>query len=222
MKTEFYIPLCMQKMNNWILWKIQEITNDRGETKKTKIPINPSTYGNAMSNNPQTWSSFGYAKTKFISPKVDGIGFMLPLDGSMTMIDLDHCVEETGKFNEFAKSIMRRFKDTYMELSQSGQGVHIFCYGGVPNAVKTNAIEIYSKTRFCAMTGKCINKKEVVNCQEELQKLFEEYGKKTEPQKPIPQSVTEMSVAEIMEVIRKSQNAEKFNSYFNRICRKEQ
>ena len=215
MKTEFYIPKCMQKMNNWILWKVQEITNDRGETKKTKIPINPRTYGNAMSNNPETWSSFGYTKTKFISPKVDGIGFMLPLDGSMTMIDLDHCVDDDGNLNNFARSIMNRFKDTYMELSQSGKGVHIFCFGGVPNAVKTNAIEIYSKTRFCAMTGNCINKQEVMNYDRELQKLFDEYGKKVEQPKPVIQSVTDMSVAEIMEVIRKSQNADKFNSYFN-------
>ena len=115
-----YIPETLKQINNWILWKKEEVVNEKGESKTTKIPINAKTYGKAMSNNPSTWCSYDYAVKRFSKEKVDGIGFMLPEDESITMIDLDHCINN-GKLNEFAENVMSRFKDTYAEISQSGE-----------------------------------------------------------------------------------------------------
>lgn len=216
LKTQKYIPTSMKQLNNWVVWELREIINDRGETKKTKIPLQAVGKKNAMSTEPKTWTDWN---TMLKNKGEYGIGFVLPLDGSITMIDLDHCIQG-DKITPFAKSIVERFYDTYMELSQSGTGIHIFVKGGVPTAVKTNEIEIYSSKRYCAMTGNSLRPIEVANYQEELSKLYVEYHKE-DPRNSAPiVSVTDMDVGDILNVIRNSRNAEKFNAYFNGLVEK--
>lgn len=208
MVTKKYIPSTMKKMNNWIFWR-KELRDGR----TTKIPINAKTFGNAMSNNPDTWCTYEYVYKNFDKSKVNGAGFMLPLDKSITMIDLDHCIEN-GKINQFALNIMNCFKDTYIEISQSGTGIHIFVLGGVEKSVKTTEIEIYSEKRFCALTGNALQAMDLAEHQKELNILFEQYGKKI-IETPIIKSTGDLDVREIMQIIRKSRNADKFNQYFN-------
>ena len=215
LETQKYIPESMKQQNNWVLWKLEDQTNDRGEIRKTKIPIQAVGKKNAMSTEPKTWTDWN---TMLKNKGEFGIGFVLPLDGSMTMIDLDHCING-DKITPFAKSIVERFYNTYMELSQSGTGIHIFVLGSVPTAVKKDEIEIYSSKRYCAMTGNSLRPIEVANYQEELNKLYMEYHKE-EPKAERITSVTDMDVGDILNVIRNSRNAEKFNQYFNGLVEK--
>ena len=215
-QTTRYIPESMKKLNNWVLWKLEEQTNDRGETRKTKIPIQAVNKKNAMSTEPKTWADF---KTEVDNKGEFGIGFVLPLDSSMTMIDLDHCIVD-NKLTDFAQGILERFRDTYMELSQSGSGIHIFVRGNVPTAVKTDKIEIYSVKRYCAMTGNSIRPIEVADYQAELDRLYAEFHKEEPIATPIVVNATNMDVNEIFQLIRNSKNAEKFNMYFNGLVEK--
>lgn len=216
MEIKKYIPESMKNLDNWVLWKLEDKANDRGEVRKTKIPIQAVSKKNAMSTEPKTWTDF---QTAINNKGEFGLGFVLPLDGSMTMIDLDHCIEN-GKFSEFAKEILARFRDTYMELSQSGTGVHIFCKGGVPTAVKTDKIEVYSSKRYCAMTGNSIRPMEVADYQEELNKLYAEHHKEEPKNTIVYQGESTLDVGEILELIRHSKNADKFNTYFNGLVEK--
>ena len=210
MKVKKYIPESMKTLDNWVLWKLEEQTNDRGETRKAKIPIQAVSKKNAMSTEPKTWCSY---KTAVENKGNYGIGFVLPLDGTMTMIDLDHCIEN-NTLTPFAESVVERFYDTYMELSQSGTGIHIFVKGGVPQSVKTAEIEIYSSKRYCAMTGNSIRAVEVANYQEELDRLYLEFHKETPQPKEHTTQTSNLDVSEILELIRNSRNGAKFNTYF--------
>lgn len=206
----------MKKLNNWVLWKLEDKANDRGEIHKTKIPIQAVSKKNAMSTEPNTWTDF---QTAVANKGELGIGFVLPLDGSMTMIDLDHCIEN-GKLSGFAKSIVERFRDTYMELSQSGTGIHIFVKGNVPTAVKKAEIEIYSSKRYCAMTGNSLRPIEVADYQEELSKLYAEHHKEEPKNTIVCKGESNLDVGDILELIRHSKNADKFNTYFNGLVEK--
>ena len=216
LETKKYIPDSMKKLNNWVLWKLEDQTNDRGETRKTKIPIQAVGKKNAMSTEPNTWADF---QTAVANKGEFGIGFVLPLDGSMTMIDLDHCVEN-DKLSNFARSIVERFRDTYMELSQSGTGIHIFVKGNVPTAVKTKEIEIYSSKRYCAMTGNSLRPIEVADYQAELTKLYAEHHKEEPKNTIVCKGKSNLDVGGILELIRHSKNADKFNTYFNGLVEK--
>lgn len=54
-----------------------------------------------------------------------------------------------------AKDIVEAFKGTYMEISQSGEGIHIFCKGEIAdNLIRpSDGIEIYKDDRYIALTG---------------------------------------------------------------------
>lgn len=98
----------------WINWKLEE-----RDGKKTKVPYNPRTGGKAMSNNPDTWTTFDFAQSK--SADYSGIGFMFT-DG-ICGIDIDN---KTGnsELDKQAETIIA-LMDTYTERSPSGTGWHI-------------------------------------------------------------------------------------------------
>lgn len=216
LQTIKYIPESMKQLNNWVVWELRETVNDRGESRKTKIPLQAVSKKNAMSTEPKTWTDWN---TMLKNRGEYGMGFVLPLDGSITMIDLDHCIQG-DKITPFAKSIVERFYDTYMELSQSGSGIHIFVKGGVPSAVKTNEIEIYSSKRYCAMTGNSLRPIEVADYQDELSRLYTEYHKEEPKLDRVVTSASDLDITEIFELIRNSRNADKFNAYFNGLVEK--
>ena len=87
------IPAALKALPNWVLWRYDERTNKDGHKRVTKIPLQ-TTLQSAKSNDPTTWTTFDAAWAacqKF--PFITGIGFCLPLDGSIVGGDCDHVIE---------------------------------------------------------------------------------------------------------------------------------
>lgn len=84
-----------------------------------KVPINPRTYGNAMPNNPDTFSSYEYAVSNIKDGYHLGIGLFNVLCG----IDIDDCVTD-GALSSTALDIIHTV-NSYTEYSVSGNGIHI-------------------------------------------------------------------------------------------------
>lgn len=203
MNTQKFIPKAMEKLNNWCYWTVDKIP------KNCKNPQ----YG-AKSNDPTTWCDIEYARDNFKKSGCAGIGFFLPLEGTITMIDLDHCVDN-GIPNQFAQEIINMFPNTYIELSQSGTGIHILCYGKVKQSLHIDKIEIYSAYRYCATTGKAIQAKELADYQTAINTLYEKYKKPIQvDQRSIARDTLGMTTLQIVEVIRQSKNADKFDYYY--------
>lgn len=124
-------------------------TRDRWVRHKRKRPLT-ITGASASSTYRATWSSYTDAKASTVG---DGLGFVLG-DG-LGCIDLDHCLTD-GKPAAWAKEILRRCPNTYIEISMSGDGLHIF--GLLPEGAgrvirDERAIEFYSRGRYIAVTG---------------------------------------------------------------------
>lgn len=106
----------------------------------------------ASSTNRRTWSTHAAAQD---STAGTGLGFCLG-DG-IGAIDLDHCLDG-GKLAPWAAEILGLCPDTFIEVSMSGTGLHIFGY--LPEAAGRKirrgpvAIEVYSQGRYLAVTGK--------------------------------------------------------------------
>lgn len=106
---------------------------------------------NASSTDPRTWSSHAQAKASSVG---SGLGFVL--GEGIGCIDLDHCFQG-GILADWAQEIVDRAPSTYMEVSQSGEGLHIF--GLLPEAAGRNIrrggrnVEFYSVGRYIAVTG---------------------------------------------------------------------
>jgi primase-polymerase (primpol)-like protein len=121
---------------------------DRWFRHCAKVPL---TVGNrsASSTNPATWSPFTAANNSDVG---DGLGFVLAGDG-IACIDLDHCIVD-GVLESWAQSIVDKCKGTYIEVSLSGTGLHIFGFARVGKGRRSNRVEMYDRGRYIAVTGR--------------------------------------------------------------------
>ena len=72
-------------------------------------------------------------------------------DSPYVCVDLDHCLDG-GEKEAWARGIVDRLGG-YVEVSQSGKGLHIFGRASVEHDRRTGGIEIYGNNRYIAMTG---------------------------------------------------------------------
>lgn len=153
------IPQELVELKQWVCW-----TQD-------KIPKNPYTGGNAMSNNPSTWSDYQTACEAVKKYHFDGVGFMFapPYFG----VDLDKCLDDTDFVDEFVEGLR-----SYNEISKSGNGIHIICKGKLPEGNRRRGkVEMYSEGRYFIMTGNQYNAKytEIIDCTERIKILHSKY-----------------------------------------------
>lgn len=117
----------------------------------TKVPTRVNGR-QASSTDARTWSSFADAKTSTVGA---GLGFAL--GEGVGCIDLDHCIVD-GVVEPWAQVILDAAPETYVEVSQSEEGIHIF--GLLPEGPGRNlrssgrTVEVYSTGRFMAVTGR--------------------------------------------------------------------
>lgn len=153
-----YIPDKMKNAERWILWKIVNRNNH-----ETKVPfqVKAPTLG-AKSNDPNTWASFDDAINALdkYSSEFDGIGFMLG-DG-WCGLDIDHIEDDLEDWGHGSRDPQNKVNlsinlldSTYIELSQSGAGIHAIFNGVLPENANNhkNGFELYSEGRFFALTA---------------------------------------------------------------------
>ena len=138
-----HFPPEMTSRDRWVRWAL---VPRRG--RLTKVPLTLAGR-NASSTNDTTWSPYAEAR---VSEVGQGVGFVLG-DG-IGCIDLDGCLDEKGRPSEFAQKVLAACPATFIEVSQSGRGLHIF--GLLPEAPgrAREGVEVYSAGRFIAMTGR--------------------------------------------------------------------
>lgn len=85
-----------------------------------------------------------------------GLGFVLNGDG-IVCLDLDHCLA-AGKPSQAAQRILARLPRTYVEVSPSGDGLHVWGRASVVGGRKLQRdglqVEVYGRGRYIAMTGR--------------------------------------------------------------------
>ena len=170
-----YFPNNLQSMPVWILWRLEE-----RDGRLTKVPYSALYDGRASSTNPTTWSTFSRTWEKYEAHTdfYDGVGVVISPESGIIFLDADHCFSEEGELDARGEDILEAFgSSTYIEKSQSGTGLHVLAFGAIPRSFKnsTNGVEMYSKARFCAMTGDALVPAEISNCQDALSYCFERY-----------------------------------------------
>lgn len=178
----------MKKQRQWVLYALHKLPDGRTD----KIPINARTLGKAQSNNQSTWTDFETAcksldhnaDGKAHGGVISGLGFMLTGSG-IVCIDLDHIGDELQAYREGQQQgkvwdfMNRTAGKAYAEISQSGEGIHIFAAGTLPaGSRKHDGVEMYEKGRFIAMTGNIVDDTHtniLDDCTPTLKELHREY-----------------------------------------------
>lgn len=174
--VNIFIPEALKAVNNWCAWKLEIVSG-----RHTKVPYS-RTGRRASSSNRQTWSSLADI-TEMLSVNRDqynGYGFMIA-DG-IIFIDCDHCVAYDGTIDERGKDILSAFPESYAEISQSGQGLHILTMGVIPRCFnnRRSGVEMYAASRFCAYTGNAIQALEPTAEQDGLDYVFNKYSTRSD------------------------------------------
>lgn len=104
----------------------------------------------ASSTDPETWAR--YEDVQGLSRK----GFVLNGDG-IVCLDLDHCLRD-GKPTPEAVALLDRLPATYVEVSPSGDGLHVWGRGVVAAGRRLNvdglSVEVYGSGRYITVTGR--------------------------------------------------------------------
>src|SRR5580658_7312929 len=124
------IPTELIALKNWVVYKLEERINAGGERKITKVPFHPTRCTPAKANDPTTWSTFDSCAAAVSAGRFDGVGFMFA-GTDYVGVDLDHVQDTESGMVTWANEIIQRL-NSYSEISQSGEGVHIIAKGTLP------------------------------------------------------------------------------------------
>lgn len=101
----------------------------------------------ASSTNPATWTSYKKAKNSTV-----GVGLGFVLGDGIGCIDLDYCIID-GKVTTWAQEILDQVGPTFIEISPSGNGLHLWGYLEEGPGRRTKGVEVYSVGRYITITG---------------------------------------------------------------------
>ncbi len=144
-------PSELKDYKQWVLWSLKE----RGERKSAKVPYTTNG-GIASPTDPKTWCNFDEAFEVYQGDtgRYSGLGFVLTEGDPFIGFDWDHVRDPIS--GEFDPGIQEEFTglNSYAEISQSGEGVHVIAKGTIPGSRnRSGCREMYESGRFFAMTG---------------------------------------------------------------------
>ncbi len=139
-----YLPEEMKELKRFVGWRKEEL---EGKVAKLLFSLIDGKASNW--NKPDRWLNFEEAKYEN-SP----LGFVLVEEDKIVCIDLDKAIID-DKLSPMAEEVVKDFVGSYMEISQSGKGLHIFARGNLENDLNLSSkgIEIYKNNRYIALTG---------------------------------------------------------------------
>lgn len=136
------VPDAMARRRQWV----------RHTSHKTPLAVGGPKVLPASSTNPATWTTYLNADR---STAGAGLGFVLTGDDPLACIDLDHAIEG-GTVLPWARRILDQLPATYVEVSPSGTGLHIWGYGEVGRGRRMRrgeeSVEVYDRGRYITVT----------------------------------------------------------------------
>lgn len=142
----------LAQRDQWVCWKAVQ-----RDGKTTKIPLMPRGSA-ASSTDARTWSSFSDACAGVVrgapSLGICGVGFVLCSSDPYVCVDLDHAIGDDADMMPWAASVIADAPPTYVEVSPSGRGLHVWVRGELPAGWRKHAgVEVYASGRFLTVTG---------------------------------------------------------------------
>ena len=221
------LPHELKDYGYWCLWKYEKL---EGRNKPTKVPYNPRTGGKAMSNNPDTFTSFQEAVNALERGSFSGLGVGV-FDG-LCAIDLDNCLSEDGTPSTLAVDVFSTMQ-SYTETSPSGRGVRIFFRAPgftydkdryyTMNASRGMEVYVYGHThKFLTVTGNSApwgGSRPIEERGTQLQSILERYMERPQqvPQEVnrTPQTPVYLSDEEIITRAHSARNGAAFAALWN-------
>lgn len=151
----------------------------KGKEQILKLPVSPITLKSDDWNNKNQLADFEKAVNNIESRGCDGLSFVLSRDDPFVCIDLDNVN------NKKQEMLINDFNGTYVEISQSRIGIHIFAKGEIEKNFNNQLekVEMYQENRCIAMIGNIYKfndfvEEKVLLKQKELDKYYKLFSTK--------------------------------------------
>jgi hypothetical protein len=179
-----------------------------------KVPLRIADGWPASPTNPTDWCSYEQAEAFMLSEasKGYGLGFVLTKQAGITCIDLDATEDESVRASQV--KLYNQF-NTYKEISPSGKGCHIWCYGSVETRKYSDKkVEVYSDARYITVTFNPLVNVPLANCQQLLEQLVASIdiarGSVPTPITPYESQPQILTDEQVVELIKASPQADIF------------
>lgn len=160
--VRYHVPVEVLCLPRWVGWD----GTRRADGKLDKTPLNAHDGRKAKTNVPGTWGTFEQAcELALRDPRVGGVGLVLT-NSDYWALDLDHIINlSTGEVAQAARRFLASLTPTYVEMSPSGDGIHVLFRGQRParlSATKAKDafgpgmhLEVFGgrSARYLTMTG---------------------------------------------------------------------
>lgn len=138
------VPSAMTRRRQWV----------RRTDSKVPLSVVGPKVRPASSTDPETWSTYSAVNR---STAGAGLGFVLSPVDRLVCIDLDHALLD-GELRPWARRIVDRLPETYIEVSPSSTGLHIWGFGSLERGRRIrrgdSSIEVYDRGRYITVTRK--------------------------------------------------------------------
>lgn len=160
----------MKNLKQWINWK--SVPDTEPAKKPLKVPFCFKTGKKIDAHDPKNWFTYQEAKNMDAN-----IGFVLTANDPYFCVDLDKCKIDS-EWSTHAFKILGWFPGAYVEISYSGDGLHIFGLSrGFPQHASKKKfldgeVELYTSKRFIAFTEQGSNGNYNVDLTSNLQQFI--------------------------------------------------
>ena len=145
------IPRGFEKYSQFILWRAVDLPDGR----TNKIPIDHRTGAPGDAHDAGAWLD-GPTAVALADALGLGVGFVFTAADPFFFLDIDHAWEADG-WSDLAVGLVARLDGCAVEVSQSGEGLHVFGTSA-PMLHKCKnvplGLELYTERRFVALTGR--------------------------------------------------------------------
>lgn len=168
------VPAELRALPQWVCWR-SIISPDGRATKPPVDPKAPNQLADVM--NPDSWGTFEQAVSAYDDERnhLSGIGFVFTEQDDFFGIDIDDESKVTPGYLETRKQVVKdllyKARNTYCEVSPSGNGLHIIGRGRMSGAGRRSTalqIEIYASGRYFTITGNVFDGRSSISDQQEL------------------------------------------------------
>lgn len=134
------------------MWQLKQFITWTLDAQGNKLPTDPKTGRVCNAHDPAVWVTHEGAKATGRS-----VAFVFTEDDPYFFFDVDDCKLPDGRWSDTACWICQQLAGCYVEISQSGEGLHIF--GRIPADFphscdsKVLGTQFYTSKRFVALTG---------------------------------------------------------------------
>ena len=125
------------------------------EGQRIKVPLDYRTMEVTDAHHPGVWLD---VESALCLSEATGkyVGFVLTKADPFYFLDIDNCREKSGEWSALANSLKTQLPGAAVEVSQSGNGLHMFGRTGEFEHACKNVklgIELYTEGRFVQLTG---------------------------------------------------------------------